>query len=417
MTNQAVDILIPTYNNGEQLLACVESILRAYVYFPVHIYIINNGRAEVTKQPAFTSPRVTILYPDRNLGWEGGLNLGLAQSKSRYVMFMNDDTYVPESSKTWLKQLLEVFRDPTVGAVGPSTNVVMGPQNIFTEPNMRTQSAVYQVPYLIGYCVLLRREALDKSGGIDETLPGGDDLDWSIRLEDNGYSLFMHRGVFVWHYGFQTGTRLYGDSTKPGGWNSKEMSDTTNIALIKKHGLKRWFEALHTTYEGRMEPTEDVEGNIIREAIIGDRVADLGCGGQKTIPEAVGVDEVPNGERIPMLLEGHNISQADVVADATKTLPFEDSYFDTVIARHILEHIPDPITAIREWGRILRPGGRLIIAVPNQDEVEVIPLNPEHRHAWNAASLHSLLDLLGFKKIQSATHFNGTSLIGVYEQQ
>lgn len=53
-------------------------------------------------------------------------------------------------------------------------------------------------------------------------------------------------------------------------------------------------------------------------------------------------------------------------ADVSK-LPFEDNYFDKVIASEILEHVEDDSKALREIFRVLRPGGRLIVTVPNKN--------------------------------------------------
>lgn len=48
-----------------------------------------------------------------------------------------------------------------------------------------------------------------------------------------------------------------------------------------------------------------------------------------------------------------------------KTLPFEDESQDYVFASHVLEHIPDSLAAIREWYRVLKVGGHLIMMVPH----------------------------------------------------
>ena len=412
MTNQTIDIIIPTMDNTDQLMQCIGSILRNYTYFPVRVIVVNNGHPDTTKHGFFDSPHIKVLYPDHNLGWEGGLELGLKESKSEFVVFMNDDTFVPECSKFWLRDMLQVFRSDEVGAVGPSSNVVMGKQNIFTDQE-RTFSGHYQVPFLIGFCVVLRRKALDEAGGIDVELNGGDDIDLSIRLQDAGYILAMDRSVFVYHHGFQTGTRVHGDHTTPGGWNSQDMTDRTNIGLIKKHGLKRWYEGLYSHYDAVIEPEVDIEGDIVRSYIVGDKVVDLGCGGNKTIPTAIGVDEIAKGDQIPMLVGKHSVSEADVVADVTKKLPFKDKEFDTLIARHILEHISDPVKVLKEWSRIAE---RLIITVPNQEECSVIPLNPEHLHAWSPDTLASIAELVGLRVVESKVHYNGISFTIVLER-
>ena len=49
--------------------------------------------------------------------------------------------------------------------------------------------------------------------------------------------------------------------------------------------------------------------------------------------------------------------------NATK-LAFEDNYFDRVVATHILEHLYEPHLAIKEWKRVLKPGGTLSVLIP-----------------------------------------------------
>ncbi|HYE96844.1 MAG TPA: class I SAM-dependent methyltransferase [Rubricoccaceae bacterium] len=61
--------------------------------------------------------------------------------------------------------------------------------------------------------------------------------------------------------------------------------------------------------------------------------------------------------------------------DLTSTLPYDDGSFDYVVCVEGLEHIENPHQAAREFGRLLRPGGRLITSVPNI-------LNIEERLKW-----------------------------------
>jgi len=77
----------------------------------------------------------------------------------------------------------------------------------------------------------------------------------------------------------------------------------------------------------------------------------------------------PGNSRLPGfetldIIGGRNV---DYVYDAAKPLPFEDDTFDLVYASHVLEHIPWYKTeeVLKEWARILKPGGVLEVWVPD----------------------------------------------------
>lgn len=226
-----IDVIIPTFNSPELALPCVKSILAnldASDY--CHIYLINNGAAEHAKY--FPSDhRLTIVNQEKNLGWEGGLLAGIALSKSPYVVFMNDDVLVPQCSKNWLQDLVRHFSDPAVAAVGPSSNFVMGAQNIFID-----MPPIVAAHLLIGFCMMVRRSDLDAAGGVDAALPGGDDFDLSLRLRDLGKMLVVDRNVFIYHHGQKTGRKVHGSD-----WDSIGHQERVKFGLVRKHGLPKYL--------------------------------------------------------------------------------------------------------------------------------------------------------------------------------
>lgn len=56
-------------------------------------------------------------------------------------------------------------------------------------------------------------------------------------------------------------------------------------------------------------------------------------------------------------------TRLDIVSDIT-AIPEPDGSFDAVLCTEVFEHIPDPVAALREFARLLRPGGRLILTAP-----------------------------------------------------
>ena len=413
MKDPIITIIIPTFNNPDYLIPAVTSILRNRATPGLfEVLVINNGHP---KSCDYLKPlkNVRVINAGTNLGWEGGIDLGMKNSNSPFVCFFNDDAFVPTGSRLWLNILLQYFRDTKVGAIGPASNVVMGAQNIFND----MPYPYFKATFIIGFCALLRRSAFEAIGGMDMQLPGGDDLDWSIRLRKAGYDVLIDRSVFIYHHGFKTGTRLFGEAQKKNGWNSFEQYDRTNQALIKKHGLKEWW---HTISRQVIEPDfkkllADSEGNIIR-ALIKDtdkNILDLGCGANKTIKRAIGIDFIPRGERIPTLDEVNSpiYSDADLTGDVSKALPVENNSQDLIIGRHIIEHFVDHVAVLDHWMSKLKSGGRLLLAVPNEDWQATIPMNLEHVHAFTPKSILTLFNGLGLENIRIYNSENNVSFI------
>lgn len=410
--SEIVSILIPTYNNPDLLKQCLDSLHTNRVAEDIfRVYVIDNGTTRVKDfLPMDMLHKITLIECDENRGWEGGLNTGLKYIPKdvEFVMFLNDDTFLPYSSSSWLHDMLQWFVNKNVGAVGPCSNVVMGLQNMF---NIVSVPAM-QSELLIGFCMLLRKSALEQVGGVDEELPGGDDFDLSIRLRDAGYKLIVDRGVFVFHHGFKTGERLHGTANVGGGWNSYEMQHNVNTALIKKHGFARWQQLMVSIGAGiAVTPytttTIDAEGIEIRKLIPKDgKVYELGCGSQLTTPDAIGVDMIRGGEHIDTI---NKTSVALINADVSQKLPFVDA--NVLIARHILEHMQNPISALQHWKDALLPGGLLIVAVPDDSVMKTIMMNKEHKHAYTKEFAIQLFNLVGFKNIHIYNSNNDVSFI------
>jgi SAM-dependent methyltransferase len=93
-------------------------------------------------------------------------------------------------------------------------------------------------------------------------------------------------------------------------------------------------------------------------------ILDAGCGtglNLRHLPVgSTGIDINPrNIELLRARLPGHPVVEGDIEA-----MPFGDDSFGTVLCTEVLEHVPDPAAAIREFRRVLRPGGVLIGSVP-----------------------------------------------------
>jgi SAM-dependent methyltransferase len=95
----------------------------------------------------------------------------------------------------------------------------------------------------------------------------------------------------------------------------------------------------------------------------------------------------------------------DVRVGTMQSLQLPPGDFDVVIMSHSLEHVPHPADEISAAWRLLAPGGRLLLAVPNGDAVRLRTdgahwsclMAPVHFWYFDAASLRSLVERHGFR--------------------
>ena len=103
----------------------------------------------------------------------------------------------------------------------------------------------------------------------------------------------------------------------------------------------------------------------------GSRILDAGAGEQKykkfcshlhyVSQDFAQYDGMGDGKALQTM--AWNTSNLDIVSDIT-AIPELDSSFDAIMCIEVFEHLPKPILAIKEFSRLLKPGGHLILSAP-----------------------------------------------------
>ncbi len=209
-------VVVVTFNSAATVVACLRACL-AELAPGDEIIVVDNASSDDTVRRVKTlaaTEFLQLIRSERNMGYSAAANLGIRASHAEQVLLLNPDAIVSPGT---LRRLAARFEDPQVAAVGPVSNDVAGDQFVgfHLPPQARSGLSHEQLRHrleiemagrtmltklLIGFCILLRRTAMDRVGLLDEELfLGSDDLDLSWRLARSGYRLAIARDAYVEH--------------------------------------------------------------------------------------------------------------------------------------------------------------------------------------------------------------------------
>ena len=210
-----IDIVLPIYNKLTYFRECIYSILENVSGISIKLYIIDDYSDHVTQRSLETfrrdCPQIILHRNSKNLGFLKSSNLGVSLGNSPYVLLINSDVIV---TPNWLSRLIQCAEsDPKIAAVNPLTNyasninIPIAPgANFYGMDRLLAQNLSPQYPDVVtgvGFCMLLRRSALEKVGLFDEIYDRGycEDSDLCMQLTTNGYRTVVADNVYVYHQG------------------------------------------------------------------------------------------------------------------------------------------------------------------------------------------------------------------------
>lgn len=219
-------VVIVSYNVRYFLEQCIISVQRACKDLEYEIYVVDNDSSDDTVD--YITRRfgdaITLIESQHNLGFARANNIAIRQTESQYVLLLNPDTFVGEDS---IRTVIDFMDEhPKAGGVGvmmhnPDGTVARESRRGLPTPwvsllKMLGKSKRYymshlpwdepaQIEVMSGAFCMLRREALDQVGLLDEDFfMYGEDIDLSYRIMKGGFENWYVPAKIVHYKGEST---------------------------------------------------------------------------------------------------------------------------------------------------------------------------------------------------------------------
>lgn len=188
------DIVMPVASGVEITRNCVESIV-VNTGIPFRLIVIDNKSDLATKEylrglKNILKNNFTLIENIENVGWVKAVNQGLKISTAPYACVMNNDVIV---SNKWLDNMVETMdKNPAIGLMNPRWE---------KEKFNGLKGDYMEADWCRGFCVLTKREVINKIGGFDEAYGFGywEDHDFSVRAINAGYVPALALNSFAEH--------------------------------------------------------------------------------------------------------------------------------------------------------------------------------------------------------------------------
>ena len=217
--NPSVAIVVLNWNGYFDTARCLRTVLQVDYPSVVPIVVDNASTDGSYEELRSGFPQVEIIRAERNLGYAGGNNLGIAralETDARYVYVINNDTEVPAASIARLVATMEadegigqlgpLIHDATCGLIGAAGGTIhwptVEPRQIGHLEEDRGQFVdTAEVGFVPGTAIFARAAAIRDVGLIPEHyFIYFEDVDWSLRFQAKGWKTMVEPRAGIMHY-------------------------------------------------------------------------------------------------------------------------------------------------------------------------------------------------------------------------
>ena len=228
-----VSIIIVNWNTRELVCDCIESVYKNTATVQYEIIVIDNASKDGSLDAIEKKfPQVRLIKNFSNRGFAAGNNQGMTVAKGRYILLLNSDTLVLERAIDKAVEFADTQQDiavtgcrvlnsdqslqPTCFMFPSIFNMVLSstylykifPKSKFFGRERMTwwnRDDVRQVDVVTGCFMLVRRQAIEQVGAMDERFfMYGEETDWCCRFKKAGWKVMFTPDAEIIHFGGQS---------------------------------------------------------------------------------------------------------------------------------------------------------------------------------------------------------------------
>lgn len=224
-----ISYVILTWNSEKYITKCIDSIF-SITSIPAEIIVIDNGSQdgtpELLKQLSEIHPELTAVLLEKNYGTTISRNIGIsgADPESKYICILDSDTIINETA---IQSMIDILEDDERNMLcGPVMYDLEGVLQVTAKKiptaiiklckgipikklqskglemeryNFTDNASYHPVGYLISACWLIKHEAFEHVGMLDEKIfYSPEDVEFCVRLWNNGYRvLYSSNGSII----------------------------------------------------------------------------------------------------------------------------------------------------------------------------------------------------------------------------
>jgi N-acetylglucosaminyl-diphospho-decaprenol L-rhamnosyltransferase len=224
-----LSIVVVNWNTGELLRQCLESIRLHPPGVSYEIIVVDNASADGSAERARDLADIVVVN-DTNAGFARAANQGIARGRTPWLFLLNPDAAVTAGA---IDTMLATLRaNPRAGACGPRLlnadgslqpsvwqnpptpwRLLLAGLGLWRLIPRRRRGLMFfgdhwphdelrTVPMVYGAAMLVRRETIDRAGGLDERFPlYGEDDEWCLRMRRAGWTILFEPHAVVVHRG------------------------------------------------------------------------------------------------------------------------------------------------------------------------------------------------------------------------